>query len=113
MCDFVAEDSNFRSEEWRKARKAHQCDAVGCDINVRPGDRYHVLTYGYEGRVARYKHCARCWAICEALWSAGAEGIDLRLDCGERWVDHWSAAEPTHLAFMTADEGQRLAPVKQ
>jgi hypothetical protein len=109
MCDESDEYADFQSGTWRKARKHHKCAAVGCDINIRPGDRYHVQVYGYDGSVDSYKHCARCWAICEALWKAGAEAIDMNLNCGEKWVDNWSAAEPAHLAFMTADEAQALA----
>jgi hypothetical protein len=112
MCSLAAENE-ARIEEWRKARKAHDCAAVGCDINVRPGDRYHIVTYIGDGEVRKYKHCPRCWAICEALWNAGAEGIDLELNCGEEWTENWSAAEPAHLAFMTADEAQaQLAGAK-
>jgi hypothetical protein len=111
MCDLNAE--YFANvDEWVTARKPHKCSAVGCEINIRKGDRYHRYVAFVDGSVEAHKHCARCWAICEALWRAGAEGINLNLNCGEKWTDNWSAAEPAHLAFMTADEAQAQLAVK-
>jgi hypothetical protein len=115
MCDDDGgEPVDFQTEYWIKARKHHQCETRDCDINIRPGDRYHRNVVGFEGTVTVEKHCARCWAIVEALWKAGAQCIDMRLDCGEKWEDHWDpGAEPGHLAFMTADEAQaQLAGAK-
>lgn len=111
MCDDDYYGHAFQTRRWVKARKAHRCSAVDCDINIRPGDLYHEFSVCTErgDRPERYRHCARCWAICEALWKDGAHAIDLELDCGETWESaERSGPEPGHLAFMTADDAQRM-----
>jgi len=93
--------------EWRRARKPHSCFA--CGEEIRPGDRYHFTIQIYDG-FSMFKHCARCWAILDAILAAGAETVQWDLDCGERWEDNFGPL-PEHiaaLAFLTPDEAQKL-----
>lgn len=111
MCDGDDFDSpRFDRREWRKAQKEHACYA--CSEKIRAGDSYHHTSLmGYsDDRPNVFKHCARCWMICEALWAAGANGIDFGLNCGETWADNvmLENPEPAALAFLTQDEAQRL-----
>jgi hypothetical protein len=112
MCFDGNDDSNsFDSRTWRRARQSHDCYA--CNDGIKRGDMYHRMTVGYEGRVTTWKHCARCFAICDALWKAGAEMIDMGLNCGEDWVDNWGDLPPevAALAFITPAEAQaKLVP---
>jgi hypothetical protein len=107
MC-YVDDEYDYNAQSWRTARKAHECYA--CRLAIQPGHRYHVCVAGARGeRPDTFKHCARCWAICEALWKAGAEYVQFDLDCGENWEENFGAL-PEHvaaLAFMTADEAQQ------
>lgn len=114
MCDYDGDFADLDVRRWRKARKPRQCEAQGCDIGIRVGDMYHETVACNRGeRPQRFTHCARCWAICEALWADGAEFIDFALNCGEEWADARTGEQPGHLAFMTADDAQRdLAPKK-
>jgi hypothetical protein len=91
--------------EWRRARKAHLCFA--CREPIRAGDRYHLSRQLRDGRWDDWKHCARCWAMCEALWAKGVDTIDYRLDCGEVWES--PPPEIERLAFMLPREYEELA----
>lgn len=107
MCDWDGDLADFDVRRYVRARKAHDCHAYGCDINIRPGDVYHETVCGNRGELPqRFRHCLRCWEICKALWRDGAEFIDYALNCGETWVDARSGSEPGHLAFMTASDAQ-------
>ena len=111
MC-FDYEPSDFRVDAWVKARKWHRCFA--CRETIRGGDMHHVVSQKSDGEIGRYRHCARCWAIIEALWAAGAESVAWDLDCGETWEENFDDL-PEHvaaLAFETPDEAQaRLARI--
>lgn len=106
MCDEY-EHSQSILRSWRRARKSHRCYA--CREVIRPGDRYHIAVEKDNGDVCAYKHCARCWAMCEALWAAGATTVQWDLDCGELWEDEIGDVpdEVGRLAFLTPDEAQR------
>lgn len=112
-CD---EYNDFQSEQRRRARKEHRCGA--CHEPIRRGDVYVVTTIGSYGSIETVKHCLRCSAIAHALWDAGVEMIDMHLNCGHTWEDNEDIEVPlpesvAALAFMTADEAQRLlAPPK-
>ena len=50
--------------EWSspRARKRHRC--YECRLEVKPGERYHVLSGRWEYGFDRFKYCASCkrWA---------------------------------------------------
>jgi len=97
VCDGGGVDTaQVWSPNWRTARKPHACYACGEPID--PGDRYHHVSYVYDGSWGQYHHCARCWtlyqAICDAHdklpgdpFSDAWQYVDLALDCGTRWED--------------------------
>lgn len=110
MCGYDADCPTATLEDgWRKARKEHKCCA--CHEMIRKGDHYHFLAGIWDGEsFARFKHCARCWAILRALWAADAEP-ELHLDCGETWESALEGPVPeevARLAFLTPDEAQAL-----
>lgn len=109
MCE-SDEYAAYVTKAWPRARKQHTCCA--CHDVIEPGYLYHHTKVGMRGEPPEeYKHCARCYAICMALWKAGADAVDLTLDCGERWEDNFGALpdEVAQLAFMQPAEAQRLA----
>ena len=87
MCDGDYEQAQVWCPRWRKARKTHVCCA--CAEPIRPGDRYHYISYVFDGSAGSYKHCARCWSIYEAICAAYGqdawEHVELELDCGTLW----------------------------
>ena len=109
MCDGDYDPAALDVRRWMTARKVHRC--VACRESIRTGDRYHltVMVQDRGDKPVRWKHCARCWMICEALWDANdGGGIDFELNCGELWKDNFGlAAEPADLAFLTPDEAQK------
>lgn len=112
MCggEWDGEPNAVETYSWKKSRIEHTCCA--CKETIRRGDQYHVMVVIPErgAKPDTWKHCARCWFICRALWDAGAESIDLTLNCGERWADNFTPdSEPGALAFMTKDEAQEQA----
>jgi hypothetical protein len=106
MCDDDYDCSEPIASEWRRARKEHRCFA--CHEAIRPGDRYHFEAQKYD-EFETFKHCARCWAIANAILSAGAESVRWDLNCGVSWEEAFGAEPPDEvaaLAFMTPDEAQ-------
>lgn len=111
MCEADLDvDISFSAGQWLVARKDRPCFTVGCDINIRVGDRYHQYVSAVRGeRPDRWSHCARCWLIIESLWAQGISYVQFGLDCDVTWRDSddlWDKPEPEHLAFLTADEAQ-------
>jgi hypothetical protein len=109
MCDSDWDEGPaIAAHEWRRARKRHEC--VACDEGIERAELYHLTRQLYDGSWDTWKHCARCYAICKALWNAGAGGIDLELDCGEVWDDNFDP-DPNveRLAFLTRAEAQAWA----
>ena len=97
--------------KWRRANKQHACYA--CRAEILAGDKYHVVVQITGAGKAAFKRWARCWMICEALWEAGAEGVQWDLDCGDLWEDVFEDP-PFHvaqLAFLSREEGQELARI--
>lgn len=106
MCD-LDEACDASADSFAHARKEHQCWA--CRETIRKKDRYHRSALLYDGHWTVYRHCLRCWSICEALWKAGAGVIDYGLDCGETWEEAERGPLPDSvavLAFLTPDEAQ-------
>ena len=99
------EVATVQASEWRRARKAHDC--CSCKEGIRPGELYHYTSQLFDGSWDSWKHCARCYAICKALWDSGAETIEYELNCGEIWEDPPPAV--ARLAFLTRTEAQELA----
>ena len=98
MCDYDGEHPEFESRTWRTARKQHTCCA--CAETVRPGDRYHITAGRWDGQMETYKHCARCWGVCEALWKEGSSWIDFHLNCGETWESAFEEDPPAEVAAL-------------
>lgn len=101
-------ETALQTSGWRRARKTYPCCA--CPEGIKAGELYRYHKTLYEDRWDLYRHCARCAAICIALWKAGAGAIDLELDCGELW--DWNFPpdpEVEQLAFLSRDEAQKLA----
>lgn len=85
MCDYLDDYADNIASRWVMTRRPVRCFA--CREMIPAGARSHVNVAKCDGEFQQTRHCARCWAICEALWAAGAGPIDLALDCGERWED--------------------------
>jgi hypothetical protein len=102
------ESVEFETRGWRTARKPHECFA--CHETIRPGDRYHRWSMRFDGEFSDHSHCARCYSIIGELWNAGAESVDLGLNCGETWEENFGdlPEDVARLAFMTPEEGQAL-----
>lgn len=109
MCDLDDFEGQELSRGWHQARKVHKCIACGEAIHV--GDHYHSVQHLQDGEFTVFKHCARCWHICEALWDAGAEAVQWDLNCGETWDDNFGELPPeiAELAFITRAEAQARA----
>lgn len=107
MCDLDGNGPKAKSSQWQRANKEHECFA--CEETIRPGDLYHVYSGIWDGAPDRFKHCARCWKIVEALWKDGAQYVDFSLSCGETWEEAREGEEPVMLAFLTKDEAQVYA----
>lgn len=116
--DDMGEYNRFQSEQHPRARKDHKCDA--CRETIRRGDRYHRTAIGTDYGVETWRHCLRCYAICKALWAAGAGTIDMELDCGHTWEENHKDGElrcacpdeVAALAFATADDMQARMDAK-
>ncbi len=102
------------SENTRRARKDHECDA--CDCVIRRGDLYVVHSFVYEHTASSVKRCLRCDAIYQHLVELfrekriSDEAPDVRLDCGHEYRERWGVDPPpelAELAFMTPEEVQR------
>ncbi len=109
MCDdYCDEQADVSDRLVRRARKEHRCYA--CRETIRRGDKYRETSQLWDGSWSRFRHCLRCWAICEALWAKTDGGfIEYGLDCGEKWVDNFGEQPPevAALAFMSPDDAQR------
>lgn len=108
------DENRFQAASRRRARKKHVCCA--CGETIRRGDLYVVTNIcSYDGDVSAFKHCLRCDAIAQALWKAGAQMIDMHLNCGHTWEENHAdgllsrpcPTEVERLAFLTADDAQR------
>ena len=55
-------------EATRTARKGHRCQV--CTVLIKAGDRYHVSTCIYDGRIYDFKTCDACEAdgILAEVW---------------------------------------------
>lgn len=108
MCDSGEFDNEFESHEQVRARKQHQCFA--CREVIRPGDRYSRTVNKSDGEFTMFRHCLRCWAIMDALLSAGAESVQYDLNCGTEYEDAFGPIPDAlaRLAFLTPDEAQAL-----
>lgn len=88
MCDDNDDGGYIKgfTEQWRKARKAHECEA--CREPIAPRTRYHYCSGISDGYAFSMKHCARCWTVYEALRKAKPrDAINIALDCGTVWED--------------------------
>jgi hypothetical protein len=113
MCDYDADPVAAYKETWRKARKDHWCCA--CRETIPRGHLYHYCSFVFDGRGESLKHCARCWEIYLFISDAQDDpraSVNLELNCGMSWKDAFEEDPPEEvaaLAFMTPEEGQKLA----
>ena len=66
-------------ETYRVARKPHRCG--GCNGEIKVGERHHVSTNAWDGRVYDWRTCAACAddnIVSEVYFWAGSpdEGVD-------------------------------------
>ena len=110
MCDADVQASAFR-EEWRRARKVHECCV--CDDPIQVGELYHYCSGIWDGGAAAYKHCARCWKIYEEINAYVIKEFHelaaLDLSCGVDYEPEDENDPRLWLAFLTREEGQRFA----
>lgn len=114
MCDIDGIGASCSSQRWRKARKSHWCCA--CGEGIKKGHRYHVVSGIWDGSPSTYKHCARCWAMFEAILDEAVKHdrdalVVFTLDCGERWEDNFGELpdDVAALAFALPGEMEALA----
>lgn len=107
MCDADDFDGEEVDRRWQRARKPHRCGA--CRETIPAGHRYHVVLTAIDGSMDTFRHCARCWQICEALWAQGAQAVQYDLNCGADWCELFGELpEPlAKLAFVTPAEAQQ------
>ncbi len=118
MCDYDSPDAAIDHRKWVTARQPHTCYA--CDEQIQPGHKYHLTEMLWEGEWSRYRHCARCNAMFDAIHSANRQNgitdvaIDLQLNCGEDWADNFGTLpdDVAALAFLTPEQGQALVPTE-
>lgn len=84
-----AEDSDFYSETWRKARKEHRCEE--CRRTIVAGELYKRHAMALDGSVSVFLHCPHCsaaasWLVkhCGGYLCAGVED-----DLFEHWEEHY------------------------
>ena len=104
MCEEIDEDCDAWTSKWRKARKEHVC--LGCQEEIRPGDRYRYTSGIHETTPFSQKHCARCWRTIMLLEEITGVWPDPTLNCGE--IYEGTDERMLALAFMTPDEAQKL-----
>ena len=80
------------------ARKARRCDV--CRETIEVGFRYTRLSACFDGRWSHSSHCARCWAIFDALTRHTQDPVSPMLDCGESWLDTFGEVEPPEVAAL-------------
>jgi hypothetical protein len=91
---------------WQRSRAERECCA--CEATIRVGALYHYSAWLSDGSWTQIRHCARCWAIVEHLWSVTDRAIDIRLGCGETYDA--PPDDPGHaLAFMSDAEAEAWA----
>ena len=66
-------------EAHRTARKPHRCG--GCNVEIKVGERHHVSTNAWDGRVYDWRTCEACAEdniVSEVYYWAGGpdEGVD-------------------------------------
>jgi len=100
-------------DAWRRARKEHKCFA--CGESIHQGDVYH-FTAQKDDEFCTFKHCARCWALGQAIIDAGADSWQYDLRCGVSWQEAFGEEPPdevARLAFMTREEAQATIAVER
>ena len=76
-CDVLSPDVFL--EQWRTARKVHECSECGSPID--PGEKYLSITGLWDGTWNHYKHCE----LCARVWDqAGIEYGDC-MAYGQMW----------------------------
>ncbi len=92
------------SDEWRKARKEHRCDA--CHEAILPSHRYHRTWFIFDGNPHVYVRCARCQAIHAHLRAKINESgecdeyCDDQLNCGHEYRERWNEDPPPEIAAL-------------
>lgn len=85
----------------RVARKRHYCDT--CNAVIAPGDRHHVATNIFDGRVYDLRDCAACAEdrIVAEVWSwAGMPDDGIGLDDAHEWSHEMRDEDPRAVAWL-------------
>jgi len=100
MCDVGLERPGTYHERWHVARKEHRC--CSCGEGIEPGHRYHYTFGVWDGDVSTYRHCARCWAMFDAIVAQTEPGelVDMQLACGTSWQDAFGSDPPAEVAAL-------------
>lgn len=106
---YVDDSYSAYCESFRKARKAHKCDACKCDIPC--GGHYCYISYVWDGSAYSVKRCLACQATHEHLRKLGrAKGMwpDEKLNCGIAYEEEWGELPPEIAALAFWKDGDPL-----
>lgn len=70
-----------------------------CRESIPAGIHYVRHWSIYDGNHSNTAHCARCWAIWEAIVAESDGPVCVDLDCGESWEDVFGTV-PEHVAAL-------------
>lgn len=110
MSHSVEETYAVYDERSPVARKEHRCDA--CDERIAPGQQYARIGIVFQGEAESVKRCLRCQAIHEYLRDKdpGETWPAERLDCGEKYEDHWGEDPPERIAALAFALPREMQP---
>lgn len=110
MSHGIDEYYSFYEELYPRARLSHRCDA--CGDTIEPGHIYARVSWHFLGTIAGVKRCLRCQKLHLHLREMGngdswpAE----RLDCGEKYSEHWGGEAPAEIQELAFKTGADLQP---
>lgn len=109
MSHGIDETYDVYNERERRAAKDHVCDA--CKETIRKGDVYCRVFIKFDGDIEGVVRCLRCQKIHEHLrgLAPGDMWPNERLNCGEKYEDHWGVDPPpevAELAFLSQNDMQ-------
>ena len=85
-----------------KARKEHTCE--DCTATIGPGDKYTVFSGVWSFGPARYKICAKCWAIRDEYEDAMAMTFG---DLGEFLIENRACLYEDLMAFKSRQKASQ------
>ena len=78
-CSCDMEYPSVYSEEWRIARKPHECCECGSPID--PGEKYMIHKGLWEGKWSTFKQCE----LCAKMWDSKRFEYSDCMSFGEMW----------------------------